>query len=164
MGFPLEIITLLGSGLLSGVMTMWGMSLKAKAEANKQLIDRATLRGKLTNEARQMKGEGVSFTRRLIVLTVMASVFVLPFVASIMGFPINIGYTEFSPGFLFIEGKDVTKWVAVEGLAITPLHTHAAMSIIGYYFGSRVGRYPSTNSSVLIHILFNANSLYPFGV
>ena len=32
MGFPLEILTLVGSGLLSGVMTLWGMSLKAKAQ------------------------------------------------------------------------------------------------------------------------------------
>jgi hypothetical protein len=30
-GLPLELITMLGSGLLSGVMTMWSQSQKAKA-------------------------------------------------------------------------------------------------------------------------------------
>ena len=139
MGFPLEILTLVGSGLLSGVMTLWGMSLKAKAEQQGFLLKAAARQGKNTQEAREFKGEGVSFTRQLIVLTVMASVFVLPFVATILGYPISIGYTEFNPGFWFItEGQEVTKWVEVEGMALTPLHTHASMSIIGFYFGNRV--------------------------
>ena len=32
MGFPLELVTMLGSGLLSGVMAIWSQSMKAKQE------------------------------------------------------------------------------------------------------------------------------------
>ena len=139
MGFPLEILTLIGSGLLSGVMTLWGMSLRAKAEQQGFLLKAAATQRKVTQDAREMQGAGVSFTRRLITLTVMASVFILPFVATILGYPITVGYTEFNPGFLFFtDGQEITKWVEVQGMALTPLHTHAAMSIIGFYFGNRV--------------------------
>ena len=35
MGFPFEIITMLGSTVLSGVMSIWAESRKAKAEEQK---------------------------------------------------------------------------------------------------------------------------------
>jgi len=38
MGFPFEIITMLGSTLLSGLLSVWSQSRKAKAEAQKLLI------------------------------------------------------------------------------------------------------------------------------
>ena len=48
-----------------------------------------------------------------------------------------VGYTEFKPGFLFLEGKDVMKWVpmAAPGVVITPLDTNLVAAIIGLYFG-----------------------------
>ena len=35
MGFPLELITMLGSTVLGGVMSLWGQALKARMENNK---------------------------------------------------------------------------------------------------------------------------------
>ena len=43
MGFPFEIITMLGSTLLSGVMSLWAESRKAKAEEQRLLITRGCL-------------------------------------------------------------------------------------------------------------------------
>ena len=40
MGFPFEIVTMLASTVLGGVMSIWSESRKAKAEAQKLLITR----------------------------------------------------------------------------------------------------------------------------
>ena len=40
MGFPFEIITMLASTVLGGLMSVWAESRKAKAEAQKLLIAR----------------------------------------------------------------------------------------------------------------------------
>mgnify|MGYP003677208333 CR=1 FL=1 len=40
MGFPLELITMLGSTVLGGVMTIWGQSIKAKAEQSNRMESR----------------------------------------------------------------------------------------------------------------------------
>jgi hypothetical protein len=37
-GIPLELITMVGSGLLSGVMTIWSQSQKAKQDAFQRAI------------------------------------------------------------------------------------------------------------------------------
>ena len=39
MGIPFELITMLGSGLLSGVMTLWSQNQKSKQEAFQRAID-----------------------------------------------------------------------------------------------------------------------------
>ena len=39
-GLPVEMITMLGSSVLGGVMTIWGQSIKAKQEAQKMLLAR----------------------------------------------------------------------------------------------------------------------------
>ena len=48
-----------------------------------------------------------------------------------------VGFTEWNPGFLFFEGKDVIKWVpmAHRGIVITPLDTNLVAAIVGLYFG-----------------------------
>ena len=50
---------------------------------------------------------------------------------------IIVGYLEFKPGFLFLEGKEVLKWeyLSARGLAITPLDTNLVSAIVGLYFG-----------------------------
>jgi len=50
---------------------------------------------------------------------------------------IIVGYLEFKPGFLFLEGKEVMKWVpmATRGIVITPLDTNLVAAITGLYFG-----------------------------
>jgi hypothetical protein len=39
-GLPVEMITMLGSSVLGGVMTVWGQSIKAKQAEQKMLLAR----------------------------------------------------------------------------------------------------------------------------
>lgn len=76
MGFPLELITMLGSTVLGGVMTIWGQSIKAKAEQNKMLLQRAEFRAGAVKDAREYgrKDTHFAWTRRLIALGAVGAI------------------------------------------------------------------------------------------
>ena len=65
MGFPFEIITMLGSTLLSSLLSIWAQSRKAKAEEQKLLIIRGEFEMKAIQAAREVKDKGFS-TRTLV--------------------------------------------------------------------------------------------------
>ena len=148
MGIPLELLSMLGSALFSGLMTIWGMKLKHAAQTQKALIDRATLQGDLFTQAREYKGSSeFHFTRRTIAILSVLAILILPkilgFIAPIFEWDIAItyGWTQVESGFWFwSDDETVVKWKAVEGLVITPLDTHVVSSIIGMYFGNSVVR------------------------
>jgi hypothetical protein len=121
MGFPFELITMLGSTLLSGIMSMMAQNMKAKQAQQKMLLARAEFQ----------------WTRRIIAVFTVLAIVVLPKLAVIF-FPdlsVTVGYTEFRPGFMFIPEKEAMKWVSFNGLVITPLDTNLVSAIIGMYFG-----------------------------
>ena len=137
MGFPFELITMLGSTLISGVMSMISQNLKAKQAQQKMLLARGQLQDEAFKAAREYGNEGFQWTRRIIAVLSVLSIVVLPKVAVIF-FPdlaVTVGYTEFKPGFLFIPEKEAMKWIAFNGLVITPLDTNLVSAIIGMYFG-----------------------------
>jgi len=139
MGIPLELITMLGSGLLSGLMTLWGQSQKAKQDAFNRAIEGLSAQSKATDMARRYENKGFQITRRIIALSAVGAIIVWPKVIAVFWpeIPVTIGYTEWNPGFLFItEGKELVKWQALKGLVITPLDTHLLSAIVGLYFGS----------------------------
>lgn len=140
MGIPFELITLLGSTFLGGVMKLWGMKQQDKMAQNKALLERAGLRKKAVAEAREFQNEGYMFTRRTIALTATFSIILLPKLAALFTqTPVIVGWTHFDPGFLFFsEGKEVLDWYAMKGLVITPLDTHLMSSVIGLYFGGSI--------------------------
>ena len=104
---------MLGSTVLGGVMTIWSQSIKAKQAEQKMLLARADKQAAIFKEAREYENTGFQWTRRIIALTAI------------------------KPGFLFLEGKEVMKWVpmAHRGIVITPLDTNLVSAIIGLYFG-----------------------------
>jgi len=139
MGIPLELITMLGSGLLSGLMTLWGQSQKAKQDAFNRAIEGLSAQSKATDMARRYENKGFQITRRIIALSAVGAIIVWPKVIAVFWpeIPVTIGYTEWSPGFLFFtEGKELVKWQALKGLVITPLDTHLLSAIVGLYFGA----------------------------
>ena len=136
-GLPVEMITMLGSSLLGGFMTIWGQSIKAKQEEQKLLIARANAQMKHIDSARRYENKGFQFTRRIIALTAIFSIVVFPKVVAVF-FPeisVVVGYTEFRPGFFFIPEKEVMAWKQMYGLVITPLDTNLVGAIVGMYFG-----------------------------
>ena len=140
-GLPLELITMLGSGLLSGVLTMWSQSQKAKQDAFKRAIDGLAAQSEATDLARRYENKGFQITRRIIALAAVASIIVWPKVVAVFwpDVAVTVGYTQWNPGFLFLtEGQEVVKWEALKGLVLTPLDTHLLSAIIGMYFGASI--------------------------
>tara|TARA_R100001530_G_scaffold13890_1_gene12700 strand:- start:367 stop:798 length:432 start_codon:yes stop_codon:yes gene_type:complete len=137
MGIPFEIITMLGSTLLGGLMSLWSQSIKAKQAQQAMLMERAKFQQKAVQSAREYDNKGFQWTRRIIALTAIFAIVVLPKVVAVF-YPeisVTVGYTEFRPGFLFFSEKEVLKWRALQGLVITPLDTNLVGAIVGMYFG-----------------------------
>ena len=136
---PFEMITMLGSTLLGGVMSLWSQSIKAKQAEQKMLIQRAEVQQKGFKEAREYDNKGFQWTRRIIALTAVFSIILLPKLMPIFQPDVSVivGYLEFKPGFFFIPEKEVMKWVTLSSnsLVLTPLDTNLVAAIIGLYFG-----------------------------
>jgi hypothetical protein len=140
MGFPFEIITMLASTVLSGIMSVWAESRKAKAEQQKLLITRGEFGMKERQQSLDhgLKDKGFAWTRRIIALTSVFAIVLLPKLVAVY-YPdvsVTVGYTNWNPGFWFIkEGREVFEWITFQGLVITQLDTNLVSAIIGMYFG-----------------------------
>ena len=136
---PFEMITMLGSTVLGGIMSIWSQNIKAKQAEQKMLLQRAEVQTAAFKEAREYENVGFQWTRRIIALTAVFAIVVLPKILPLVSpdAHVIVGYTEWKPGFLFFEGKDVMNWVpmAHKGIVITPLDTNLVSAIIGLYFG-----------------------------
>ena len=136
---PFEMITMLGSTVLGGVMSIWSQSIKAKQAEQKMLLQRADVQQKGFREAREYENVGFQWTRRIIALIAVISIVLLPKLMPLVSPDISVivGYLEFKPGFLFLPEKEIMKWVTLSSnsLVITPLDTNLVAAIIGLYFG-----------------------------
>ena len=142
-GLPLELITMLGSTVLGGVMSIWGQNIKSKQAQQEMLMERANFNAKQVNTARNAgkNDKHFAWTRRLIALSAVFAIIVLPKLVAVFYPEVNVivGYTEVEGGFinwLFGGGNDVVKWQAAQGFVITPLDTHIVSAIVGLYFGA----------------------------
>jgi|TARA_R110002020_G_C15820297_1_gene733080 hypothetical protein len=145
MGFPFEIITMLASTVLGGLMSVWAESRKAKAESQKLLITRGEFNLKAAKQARDhgLKDKGFAWTRRIIALTSVFAIVVFPKIVAVYHpeVSVTIGYTNWNPGFLFFkEGREVFEWITFQGLVITQLDTNLVSAIIGMYFGGSLAK------------------------
>ena len=136
---PFEMITMLGSTVLGGVMSIWSQSIKAKQAEQKMLLTRADVQQKGFKEAREYDNAGFQWTRRIIALTAVFAIVLLPKLMPILQPDVNVivGYLEFKPAFFFLPEKEIMKWVTLSSnsLVITPLDTNLVSAIIGLYFG-----------------------------
>ena len=143
MGFPFEIVTMLASTVLGGVMSIWSESRKAKAEAQKLLITRGEFEMKARKAARDVKDKGFQWTRRIIALTSVFAIVLLPKLVAVY-YPdvdVTVGYTNWNPGFWFLKpGREVFEWITFQGLVITQLDTNLVSAIIGMYFGGSLAK------------------------
>ena len=136
---PFEMITMIGSTILGGVMSIWSQSIKAKQAEQKMLLARADKHAKLFKEAREYENPGFQWTRRIIALTAVFAIVLFPKLLPLLqpDASVIVGYLEFKPGFLFIPEKEIMKWITLSSnsLVITPLDTNLVSAIIGLYFG-----------------------------
>ena len=134
-GLPLELITMLFSTVLGGVMSIWGQSNKNKPEQQRALIGAAS-------QAREhgKTDKHFAWTRRIIALSAVFAIIVLPKLVAVW-YPdvsVIVGYTEMNGGlwnWLFGPAES-TMWVSARGFVITPLDTHIVSAIVGLYFGA----------------------------
>ena len=133
------MITMLGSTVLGGVMSIWSQSIKAKQAEQKMLLARADVQQKGFKEAREDENVGFQWTRRIIALMAVFSIVLLPKLMPVLSpdTSVIVGYLEFKPSFFFIPEKEVMKWITLSSnsLVITPLDTNLVSAIIGLYFG-----------------------------
>ena len=136
-GLPVEMITMLGSSLLGGVLSIWSQSIKAKQEEQKMLLARAETQMSFIEKARTYDNKGFQWTRRIIALTAVFMVIAYPkLVPVLFDVPVILTWTEFTNGFLFlIEKKEILMDKSFAGVVITPLDTHLMSAIVGLYFG-----------------------------
>ena len=142
LGLPLELITMLFSTILGGVMSIWGQSIKAREANNKMLMERANFNKEAVAEARNAGKDDKHFawTRRLIALSAVFSIIVLPKLVAVW-YPdvsVYVGYTEATGGlFNWLFGpEEAIQWKMAQGFVITPLDTHIVSAIVGLYFGA----------------------------
>ena len=139
-GLPVEMITMLGSSLLGGVMSIWSQSIKAKQEEQKMLLARAETQMSFIEKARTYENKGFQWTRRIIALTAVFMVIAYPkLVPVLFDVPVILTWTEFTNGFFFlVEKKEILMDKSFAGVIITPLDTHLMSAIVGLYFGGRL--------------------------
>ena len=136
-GLPVEMITMLGSSLLGGFMSIWGQSIKAKQAEQKMLLARGKFQMEEIDKARKYENKGFQWTRRLIALSAVFFIIIWPKIVPVF-FDVSVflTWTELSRGFLFlIEQKEMLVDRQFAGVVITPLDTHLMSAIIGLYFG-----------------------------
>ena len=144
MGFPIELISMLVSTVLGGVLSIMAQKTKDKAEEQKMLMQRAEFQSQQFDKAREVTDSFTKNTRRWIALLCVMAIIVLPKLAPFIDptLPIYVGYTEtIQEGWwIFATDVDMTQWKPLSGLVITPLDTHVVSSIIGLYFGGSLVR------------------------
>ena len=136
-GLPVEMITMLGSSLLGGFMSIWGQSIKAKQAEQKMLLARGKFQMESIEKARTYENKGFQWTRRIIALSAVFAIIIWPKIVPVFfDTSVWLTWTEFTRGFLFlIEKKEIVMDKEFFGVVITPLDTHLMSAIIGLYFG-----------------------------
>ena len=134
LGLPLELITMLFSTLLGGVMSIWGQSMKNRQEQNKMMLANAQFSAEQVNTAREAgkTDKHFAWTRRIIVLTVLFGVIIAPFILAHSEEGVTVA-SEYSKWFGFSKG---TVYQTLHGYIILPEIKTAVISIISFYFGS----------------------------
>lgn len=141
-GIPLELLTMLGSSVVGGLMTLWSQKIKSRQADHAMTIAALSKEGELVHQARTYDKPEFQFTRRLIALAATFAVIVWPKLVPVFWpeIAVTVGYTQWTPGFLFFSGTEEVRWQIASGLVLTPLDTHLMSSIIGLYFGASVVR------------------------
>ena len=136
---PLEVLTMGGGAALGGGMKIAHMVLKAVADSHKMAIASAKQNEEGVKSARKFLPDGGKWTRRLIVIACISAAVLVPTVGPLFVKNLQINYL-YSEATGWICSYDKLKTLTTTGITIMPYHTHGVMAIIGFYFGSRIGK------------------------
>lgn len=136
--FPTELVTLLGSSLFGGIMRLAASAQESKRQERLLTIQALNAKMQHIEAARQFRGRGFQWTRRLIALTAVFFVVAFPKIVAVWmpETAVHVAYTQISEGFWFFSSDtEETRWLEMKGLVLTPLDTHLLSAVIGLYFG-----------------------------
>ena len=139
--FPTELVTLIGSSALGGMMKLWARAQDSRRQERLLTIHSLNAQAKIVDEARRYEQGGFQWTRRIIALTATFFVIALPKLIPLFNpdIPVHVAYPQIDEGFWFFSAniEEIT-WVELKGLVLTPLDTHLLSAIIGLYFGGSI--------------------------
>ena len=141
---PFEIITMLGSSLLTGVLSIWSQKSKDNADQQRYLMQRAEIERASVDDARKHGGHFQSVTRRWMALLAVFFIICLPKIAVFLdpSVQVHLMYLEqVKEGWwIFGSTQEVTAFKGLSGIVITTADTHFLAAISGFYFGSAATR------------------------
>ena len=103
------------------------------------LMEKVRQETRRVNQARKYDEPGFQWTRRIIALSSILAIVVIPIIAGWVSPELSItqGWEYTKGGFLFFTDPVQTiKWGTGNGIIIAPFHKHLVAAIAGMYFGS----------------------------
>lgn len=139
----LEIISLVGGGVFGAVLKLWAQASQDKHERYLASMQIGQVNAEIIHQARTHQGDGFSFTRRIIAVSCIFAIVILPKIIAVfqpeMGVWVSSEVLE--NGFLFFtESQTVTEWNHLRGFVITPIDTMIVSAVIGIYFGASIAK------------------------
>ena len=141
---PFEVITMLGSSLFTGILSIWSQKSKDAADQQKYLMQRAETNRASVEDARKDNSQHQSTTRRWMALLAVFFIICLPKLAVFLdpSVQVHLMYLEQVKEGWWIFGsiEEVTTFQGISGVVITTADTHFLAAISGFYFGSAATR------------------------
>jgi hypothetical protein len=135
---------MLGSSLLTGVLSIWSQKSKDNADQQRYLMQRAEIERASVDDARKHGGHFQSVTRRWMALLSVIFIICLPKIAVFLdpSVQVHLMYLEqVKEGWwIFGSTQEVTAFKGLSGIVITTADTHFLAAISGFYFGSAATR------------------------
>ncbi len=132
-GLPTELVTMLGGGIFSGVMTMWAQAAKDKNEQFNRLIKAQEVQHSFIQDAAKTD-KHFSFTKRVLAIGMFLVGAAVIFFPIISGAPTVIELTSETEGLFGLFKDKVTEYATVDGF-VTPEWVSPTMSaVFGSYF------------------------------
>jgi hypothetical protein len=141
--FTPEIITMLGGSLLGVLLKLWKARMENRRHELDLLAAKVGVMDASSDAADKRGGTGGPLARRAMVVVVLFTVFLAPFIlaAWFPEVPIFYAYSEAKGGFWFFGSSlDQLKFVRLDGFVLLPIHTQMASAIAGFYFGAGVAK------------------------
>jgi len=135
----LLIVTTVGGAMLK----LWAKKMEADHQREELLIGRLKVVETSRRAARRYQGPYAAIARFVMVLALVFSVFIAPFLLVVFRpeIPVIYAYLEQTQGFLFIfESFDKLRQMEMHGYVILPIHRQMAAAIFGFYFGGELVR------------------------
>lgn len=138
-----EMLNLLGSASLGAVMQIMGAKANAQAEMMKQLTANHKLEEISRDKVRNNTNSFFMMTRRIIVLSCIFAIIIVPTVAPLFFDTSVFIQSEITTGsdWLIFDTRNTTMvWKEVEGIPILDWHKNIILSIVSMYVGSSIAK------------------------